>query len=430
MRKISKKMISAVLCLAMTGSMLAGCGQNSGPGSEEKSESGAKSLDVWLPPLSANQDDKEVWDKIMDGFEEKNDVTVNVEIVPWGNYEEKYLTGITSGEGPDVGYMYMEMIGDFIDMGAIEPLDEYLTDKDRDNYLYLENGFIEGKQYCLPMIVGNAVVMCYNKDILAANGITDVPANCTWDQFIDLCKQIKVGADGSSEVYPFVQRWGNPSISTLNTSYYPYLWQSGGSLFNEDGTAMTIDSEAGKEAIQFLYDLRFTEGILPDIVTSLTEDDCISYFCEGKTAFVEMETTSTANFDTAGVNWGFITSLTNEEKGTFVASDSLVLMSNAEDKELAFKLIQYMLSGESMTEYHKSAKFAPIAKDEEYNDNPAFEAVYAEDGDALHSLSPAKGSSKIYDTLYQNLQLMMMGEMEPDSVISETVSYADTILNE
>lgn len=108
MRKISKKMISAVLCLAMTGSMLAGCGQNSGPGSEEKSESGAKSLDVWLPPLSANQDDKEVWDKIMDGFEEENDVTVNVEIVPWGNYEEKYLTGITSGEGPDVGYMYME----------------------------------------------------------------------------------------------------------------------------------------------------------------------------------------------------------------------------------------------------------------------------------------------------------------------------------
>lgn len=429
-KKLWTKAMSAAVCVAMVGTMLVGCGQGNDPGEEGGSESGAKTLDVWLPPLSANQDDKEVWDKIMDGFEEENDVTVNVEIVPWGNYEEKYLTGITSGEGPDVGYMYMEMIGDFIDMGAVEPLDDYLTDEDRDNYLYLNNGVIEGKQYCLPIIVGNAVVMCYNKDILAANGINEVPANCTWEQFIDMCKQIKVGADGNSEVYPFVQRWGNPSISTLNTSYYPYLWQSGGTLFNEDGTAMAIDSEAGKEAIQFLYDLRFTEGILPDIVTSLTEDDCISYFCEGKTAFVEMETTSTANFDTAGVNWGFITSLTNQEKGTFVASDSLVLMSNAEDKDLAWSLIQYMLSGESMTEYHKSAKFAPIAKDEEYHDNPAFEAVYAEDGDALHSLSPAKGSSKIYDTLYKNLQLMMMGEMEPDSVISETVSYADTILNE
>ena len=71
-------------------------------------------------------------------------------------------------------------------------------------------------------------------------------------------------------------------MSTLNASFYPYLWQSGGSIFNEEGTALTIDSEAGKEALQFLYDLRFTYHILPDVVTSLTNDDCISYFCEGK----------------------------------------------------------------------------------------------------------------------------------------------------
>lgn len=431
MKKVIKKMVSVLLCTTMVAVMFTGCGKSGGESSDGGSKSeGGETLDVWLPPLSANQDDKEVWDKIMEPFEEENNCTVNVEIVPWGNYEEKYLTGITSGEGPDVGYMYMEMISDFIDMGAVEPLDEYLTDEDKDNFLYLSNGVIEGKQYCLPIIVGNAVVMCYNKDILEANGVTEVPDNCTWDEFIEICKKIKVGADGSSEVYPFIQRWGNPSISTLNTSFYPYVWQNGGALFNEEGTALIIDSDAAKEAIQFLYDLRFTHGILPDIVTSLTQDNCISYFSEGKTAFVEMETTSTVNFDEAGVNWGFITSLTKEKKGTFVASDSLVLMSSAENKELAYKLIQHMLSGTSMTEYHKSAQFAPIGKDEEYHDNPIFENVYAEDGDALHSLSPAKGSSKIYDSLYKNLQLMMMGEKQPEEVISESVSYADTILNE
>ena len=122
----------------------------------------------------------------------------------------------------DVGYMYMEMLGDFIDMGAVEPLDEYLTDEDKDNFLYLDNGVIDRKQYCLPMIVGNVIVMCYNKDILAANGITEVPDNCTWDQFIEICQQIKVGADGSSEVYPLVQRWGNPSMSTLRETSLPH----------------------------------------------------------------------------------------------------------------------------------------------------------------------------------------------------------------
>ncbi len=431
-----KKALSLLLCAMMALALFTSCGQNSSTTSSSAANAdntGTKpaegqALGVWLPPLSANQDDKEVWERIIAPFEEENGVAVNVEIVPWGNYEEKYLTGVTSGQGPDVGYMYMEMITDFINMGAVEPLDDYLTDASKENLLYLSNGVIRGKQYCLPIIVGNAVVMCYNKDILEANNITEIPT--TWDEFIEVCKQIKVNANGEANVYPFVQRWGNPSISTLNTSFYPYVWQSGGQLFNEEGTAMTIDSEGGKAAVQFLYDLRFTYGILHDLVTSLTEDDCISYFCEGKTAFVEMETTNTANFDTAGVNWGFITSLTNKTKGTFVASDSLVLMSSAKNKELAYKLIQHMLSGSSMTEYHKSAKFAPIGKDEEYNDNPVFENVYAEDGDALHSLPAVKGSSKIYNALYKNLQLMMMGEMKPDDVISETVNYAGTILNE
>lgn len=426
-KRFTKRMLSAGLCIAMVCTML-GCGSTKN--GEEKDGGKKETLSVWLPPLSANNDDKEVWDRIIDPFEEANNVEVEVEIVPWGNFEEKYLTGVTSGEGPDVGYMYMEMLGDFIDMGAVEAMDEYMTAEDKENFLYLSNGSINGKQYCLPIIVGNAVLMCYNKDILAANGITEVPDNCSWDEFVEICQKIKVGADGSSEVYPFVQRWGNPSMSTMNTSFYPYLWQNGGSIFNEAGTEFTINSKEGKETLQFLYDLRFKYNILPDIVTSLTMDDCINYFAEGKTAFVEMESTNTVSFDEANVNWGFITSLSSKEKGTFVASDSLVLMSNAENKELAYKLIQFMLSGESMTEYHKSAKFAPVAKDEEYHDNPAFEAVYAEDGDALHTLTPVKGASKIGESTYKNLQLMMMGEMTPDEVINESVSYANTLLNE
>ncbi len=237
MKKVIKKMVSALLCIILTVGMLAGCGKSDSNAPDEGAKSEGAVLDVWLPPLSENQDDKDIWDKIVEPFEEENNCTVNVEIVPWGNYEEKYLTGITSGEGPDVGYMYMEMISDFIDMGAVEPLDDYLTDDDRNNFLYLSNGIIEGKQYCLPIIVGNVIVMCYNKDILVANGVTEVPDNCTWDEFIEICKKVKIGTDGSTEVYPFVQRWGNPSISTLNSSFYPYVWQGNGSLFNEDGTA-------------------------------------------------------------------------------------------------------------------------------------------------------------------------------------------------
>lgn len=441
-----KKMFKAILTMTLAAALVMSQGCSSPSGTESKSgqpssqppasevqskaSGGGETLTVWLPPLSSRQDDKEVWDKIMTPFASENNVTINVEIVPWGNYVEKYLTGITSGKGPDVGYMYMEMITDFIDMGALEPFDSYLTDGDKDNFLYLKNGVIRGKQYCLPIVVGNAVVMCYNKDILADNGITEIPA--TWDEFIDTCKKINTdtNGDGKDDVYRFVQKWGNPAISALNTSFYPYLWQSGGSIFNDEGTALTIDTPQAKQALQYLYDLKFTHGILPDITTSLTEDDCINYFAEGKAAFVEMETTNTRVFDDAKVNYGFITSLSNQNKGTFIASDALVMLSTAKNKELTYQLILHMLSGDSMTQYHEAAPFPPIAKDEEYHDNPQFETVYSDDISALHSLPAVKGSSKIYDMLYKNLQLMMIGELKPDQVVEETTKYAQTVLSE
>ena len=59
---------------------------------------------------------------------------------PWGNYEEKYLTAFSSGQGPDVEYMYLEMYNDFIDMGALEPLDECFTEEEISNYLYYDLG--------------------------------------------------------------------------------------------------------------------------------------------------------------------------------------------------------------------------------------------------------------------------------------------------
>ena len=128
---------------------------------------------LWLPPFAAGDDgalDKEFWTETLAPWAAENNVDLTIEITPWGNYEEKYLTGFSSGEGPDVGYMYLEMFNDFIEMGALEPLDAYITDADRENYLYLDKGFIKGKQYTMPFIVGNARILYFNMDILEQAG--------------------------------------------------------------------------------------------------------------------------------------------------------------------------------------------------------------------------------------------------------------------
>ena len=115
-------MIACLLAATMTAGMLAGCGGSSGSSDSSSSSSGGKDkLTFWFPTFASADGevtDEEFWNEKMDAFEKENNCEVNVEIIPWDNYEEKYLTGVNSNDGPDVGYLYMEMFYDYIDMGA------------------------------------------------------------------------------------------------------------------------------------------------------------------------------------------------------------------------------------------------------------------------------------------------------------------------
>ena len=425
-----RKLLGAALTGALTVSMLmGGCGTTAGEvqadaGSESPAQTKEQTLTLWMPPFGTEESlDKEVWGKILEPFEQEHNVEVSIEIVPWSNYEEKYLTGISSGQGPDVGYMYMEMINDYIESESIEPFDAYLTDEEKENFYYLDKGVINGKQYAMPIVVGSARVMFYNQAILDEAGVTEVPQ--TWEEFTAACEKIQ--AIGKT---PFLQQWGDKSKGAMNAIFFPYLWQAGGQIFNEDGTGAAFDSEAGLKAATFLADLKLTQGIFPEEVTSMSEDQVFAEFKNGNAAFVVGPTNKGAEFTEAGVNWGYVTSLSDQKMATFASADSLVLISASENKELAAELVKYMLSGPSMTEFHKMAPFPPIAKDEEYNDDPVFKTVYEENQDALVTLPAVKGSAAVYDNLYKNLQLMMLGELTPEEALSNSAEFANSTLSQ
>ena len=55
-----------------------------------------------------------------------------------------------------------------------------------------------------------------------------------------------------------------------------------------------------------------------------------------------------------------------------------------------------------------------------------FKEMY-EDAEHLHTLPVANGAFKVMDTLYKNLQLMMLGDLSPEEAIQNTVDYAESI---
>jgi len=423
--RLMKKHFITVLFLILGFSVFAS-GQsdnNTGSATEPKEE-----LLLWLPPFGTGDSlDLEFWEKAIQPWADENNVNVVIEITPWGGYEEKYLTGFAAGEGPDVGYMYLEMFSDFIEMNTLTDMNGYFTDEEKANYIYWEKGSMKGGQYGLPFIVGNARVPHFNMDILEKAGVKEIPTN--WDELIAAAVKIK---DADLEnVIPFAQEWANTSISALNNLYYPYLWQAGGDIYDKEGKRVALlDNDAAVRVAQLLHDLRFKYKVIPDECLGMDGKTLRQEFMAGRIGIASIETKISKKIEASGVNWAFIPSFEDEKKAIWVAADSLIMNNSCENKELAAELMKYITSAEVMGAFHTQiASFPPVTYDEDYNDNVVFKDMYENDTEFFHTLPVADGAFKVMDILYKNLQLMMLGDLSPEEAINNTVEYSHSVLD-
>lgn len=411
-----KKVLSCMMAAILAAGMLAGCG------GKKESDSGKDKLTFWFPAYAATDaetTDEEFWDEALADFEKEYDCEVKVEIIPWDNYEEKYLTGVNSKSGPDVGYLYMEMFYDYIDMGAIVDIDSYFSDEEKDNYLYYDLGNIMGKQYALPVVVGNPRILVANMDVLNQAGIDKVPE--TWDELLSTCAAIK---EKVPDVVPIMQEWGSSHYGALNENYWPVFWSDGGEIVDEDGN-LTIDTEEGLSATNKIKAL-LDEGYLPESCTS--NDSALDSFKTGEAAMIYCASSNA--LQATDINWDYSSVVAGNESGkTFVAADSLVLFNSCENKDLAAKLMKYVTSADVMKAFHEQvSEQPPITKDDSYTGNERFDTLFSEENEGFQSLPVFKGAASMYDTLYKNLQSMMAGEMTPEEVLKNTTEYYNTNL--
>jgi multiple sugar transport system substrate-binding protein len=414
MKKFSVFMVILVL---LTAAVFAG-------GRQGASAGGRTPLLLWLPPFASDDGaalDREFWTRTLAPWAEENRVNLTIEITPWANYEEKYLTGFSSGIGPDVGYMYNEMLNDFIDMGTVQNLDSYFTAEDRAKYLHFELGNMKGAQYTVPFVVGNGRIMYFNKDLLAKAGVTTLPR--TWNDFIQTGLRLKNAGLGS-DVIVFAQDWADPAIGGLNSIYYPYLWQAGGDIFDNAGRLALQNNDAAVRAAQFVYDLMYVHGITSKECLSMPGSETNRLFRDGKVAIYVGGSSLAKTLDSEGkVSWDFVPSLEDKRGAVWVAADALMVNAASKQKDLAVKLVKHITSPQIMEAFHREIYGAPpIAVGEEYLDNPQFRDMY-ENSPYLKSMPVAKNAASLGDNLYKNLQRMMHQELSPQEAIQATADY-------
>lgn len=385
-----------------------------------------KTLTVWVPQyqFSKTEDavsDADFWNGWFDAFEAENNCEVNVEVLPWSDYNTTIYTGLLNNDGPDV--VYVTDTYDLVSNGLLLKLDDKLTQEQKDNFLKWEDGAKDkdGNHYSIAF-PGGPVLLFYNKDILAEAGVEIPEDTWTWEEFIDACKTVVEKTDKKA----FVQNWGASSgTSALLTAFWPFFNQAGGSILNENGE-VDFNTEAALQTVQFLKDL-YDAGIFDESITA--ETDMAGKFNAGEVAFYCVGDTSGINSATKnGINYGLKIGLKGPAGiATRGTGDSYAVAAKAVERgneELAVKALLLMNSAEVQDDFHNKVYAFPNAtRDAKRVYNEQLDALYLQYSDGIRNIPDFEGKASFENQVQANIQLMFMGDLTPEEVLTETMDY-------
>lgn len=403
--------------------VLAACGGGSGTGGaapepEEGAASG--SVTMWTYPVIADEAaHKKFWDDRIAEFTAENpDVDVTVETYPWAGRDETLATAIAGGKGPDVVYLIPDQLPKYAK--SLAAVDAFVADQSaglRENAKAAVT--VDGAMLGSPLLMNSKPLVCNAAAFEDIGEDGNYPA--TWDDLMALAPKFKEAG------YDVTNYWGAVD-ATLNESFYPLLWQAGGSVFNEDGTEVAFDSPEGVEALQFATDLAEGGYVEKDLLTT------IPAFEQTRTAQGKIACTWQQGPADVASFWGeenvvVLPPLTEAQSIGYGTVGGLSLMQSAEDTDAAGKWLAFATSEEVSAEYAQAAGwFGP------YSDQTGLyegdELMTALEGtlDATTAGDVHEKSREVMGVLAPEIQAALIGEKTPEEALADAAAAAEPLL--
>lgn len=292
-----------------------------------------------------------------------------LEKVPDGDQGEQVIQVRYAGgeDVPDILYFQpvsytnsrLSVADNFVDLTANDY--SYLYS---DSYLRTPGYLLDGKLYNLPIATGGGMYMFYNKDVLAASGITEVPT--TWDAFLADCEAIK--ANGISPVYySGVDTWTLQFFALMGwySDYAPEDAQAFADAMSTNQKHWSdmngfIDS-IGK--IKELVDLGYVqETYLSDTYQQAQQallDGTCAFYAQGDWVVGELEKIDADK--TASSIGAFLIPLADHLYCGVGVNKGFYVSKNGKNPELAQKVMEALVSPEAQQAYFDAQSGIPIA---------------------------------------------------------------------
>ncbi|PSL00405.1 multiple sugar transport system substrate-binding protein [Haloactinopolyspora alba] len=408
-------MAAGALAMALP---LAACGSDSGSASGDGEISGT--VTMWTNPIYDENAMREHYQQQAAEFQKEHpDVEVEITVNPWQGAQEQLTAALAAGEGPDVAYLIPDRIPTLASQDLLAPLGDTLG-QDRDDFHQsaLDAVTYEDEIYAIP-VLQSVIPQVYDKRVLDAAGVAEPPT--TWDAFLDAAEKVKQAGHYMTE-YP-----GHLEM-TLNISFYPWLYQAGGSVYSDDGESVAFNSPEGIEALEYLKTL-VDEGYTPKGAISEPSNIEQSEVSRGNVAMVSAEPQRLIEL------WGaenvlIAPPLENQEQVAYGTVGAYGVLGTSDNTAAAREWVKWISRPEALREFDvESGYFAPRKSlDDLYADDPVLGKVEKLiPTTSTFGPHPAK-SVEVMSTLRVEVQAALLGEKSPEEALAAAEEQANRIL--
>ncbi|MBO8163563.1 MAG: extracellular solute-binding protein [Brevibacillus sp.] len=351
-----KRLFSIVAAMALFGSILAGCtGSGSqGTGQSDLPQDGPTTVTFWT---TVRESEAVALRELISEFEQQNkDIKVDLQLVPFGEAQNKFRTAAQAGNGPDVIRSEVAWTPEFAKLGLLEPLDSYFTDQDDFLEAPLNYSKWNGHVWSVPEVT-DALALLYNKKMLADAGFSDPPE--TMDEFVEVAKALSNGSD----------QWGFYLRQTEAYFSLPFVWAFGGGLIDEN-LQILINTPGAVKGIEFAVKLRDEHHVTPqDLDAANSYQNANEAFKSGKAAMIfngpwaMVDILSGEQFkDPNNLGIAPIPAGPDGHTGSPVGGHSLAIYAGSKAKEASYELIKFLSSKESQAKLAERNGTLPTRK--------------------------------------------------------------------
>jgi len=349
-------------------------------------------------------------------FEQANPgIKVITQAIPWEAAHEKLITSVVGEIPPDVSQLGTTWMAEFQAMGALAPLDEFVTGSEivgKDEFFPAswETNLINGKVWGIPWYVDTRVIF-YRKDLLKEAGFNRPPR--TWEELERVGKALLKDRDGDGKIDQFgmalpVKDWNILSM---------FVWENGGDILTPDNSRPDVESQATREAFEFYLRL-FQEKIVPT-----TEAVDVDLFHAFRTGFYPIFISGPWMIELIRNElgkeyegrWDVAMMPRKRFPTSFVGGCNLVIFQGSKYKEAAWKFIEFMSQLEIQVEWYRMTTDLPAVKcawdDPFFSDKPMLRVF----GSQLnHTKSPPNIPEweQIADAMQRRMEELILGRMD------------------